>query len=314
MPDPVAGEVVNGYRFRGGNPRDRSSWEPVGGASSAGQPPAGLTRLRDGSLITGQGPNGGAPKRIAGLSVQEQAQLGRIRGTAATQRTDLADSERFARLQQEQGTGGFYGLPLIGDMASGVAAAFDPEVDEMREISARLTPQQRPAGSGATSDFEQRLYGRSVPGVNRTREGNEATINRGRSRAGESQRRAEFFDWYASQNGTLQGAEQAWNTIYQPPPVRPGTPEPRASVRPTEAQRAWVERANRSGQRDRTATLGTRQNPRVPPEGFDISSFPAGDWYVAPDGRLAQAGRDRAAGQMRARSGRTGIASIRRVP
>ncbi|WP_375249269.1 hypothetical protein [Sphingomonas sp.] len=33
---PAVGTVRNGYRFNGGNPNDRTSWVPVGGASSPG--------------------------------------------------------------------------------------------------------------------------------------------------------------------------------------------------------------------------------------------------------------------------------------
>lgn len=33
---PAVGTVRNGYRFQGGNPNDRNSWVPVGGASPAG--------------------------------------------------------------------------------------------------------------------------------------------------------------------------------------------------------------------------------------------------------------------------------------
>lgn len=292
---------------------------PVGGdpvAPAGGQAPAGLTRLPDGSLVTPPGPRGGAPRRVAGLSVQEQKALADIRARAAVQRTDLADTERFARLAEEQDTGGLFAIPILGDaLASGAVALGDEQVDEMREISARLTPQQRPAGSGATSDFEQRLYGRSVPAVGRTEGANQAVIDRGRSRAGESQRRAEFFDWYASRNGTLQGAEQAWNNIYRPPPVGADSPEPRANVRPTQAQRDAVNRANQEGARNPRAVLGSRENPRVPPEGFNVATLPDGDWYYAPDGRLTRAGRERANGELRDRSNSRGgpVISVRRV-
>lgn len=278
------------------------------GAAPAAVAPNGLTRLPDGSLITAAGPRGGAPRRVGGLSVQEQKQLADMRRTGAALRTDLADTERFARLAEEQGTGGLMALPLVGGLYSDIRAASDPEIDEMREISARLTPLQRPAGSGATSDFEQRLYGRSVPSVNRTPQANEAVINRGRSRAGEAQLRAEFMDSWASRNGTLQGAEQAWNNAYQPPRVEEDSPEPRANVRPTQAQRSFIEAMPG---RDRTATLGSRNNPRVPPRGFDASRLPAGDWYVTPEGRLTQVARERGNAALRGRSGR-GI-TVRRV-
>ena len=33
---PQPGQVVNGYRFKGGNPNDQNSWEPVGGGAGNG--------------------------------------------------------------------------------------------------------------------------------------------------------------------------------------------------------------------------------------------------------------------------------------
>lgn len=314
MPQLVEGRtgtLPDGTRVivRGGRvvPVDAPAGMPAGGAA-----PSGLTRLPDGSLITGAGSRGGAPRRVGGLSVQEQKQLSDTRRAGASLRTDLADTERFARLANEQGTGGLMALPLIGGFISDVRASRDPEIDEMREISARLTPAQRPAGSGATSDFEQRLYGRSVPSVNRTPQANEAVINRGRSRAGEAQLRSEFMDSWASRNGTLQGAEQAWNNAYQPPRVEADSPEPRANVRPSEAQRSFIE--GMTG-RNRTAPLGDRSNPRVPPRGYDASRLPAGDWYVTPEGRLTQVpggGRERGNARLRNQSGRSNV-TVRRV-
>jgi len=299
MPGPSIGQIVDGYRFKGGDPNSQSSWEAV---PSGGAAPAGTTRLPNGTLLSAPGPRGGAPRALMGLSVQEQKQLADARRAGAAMRTDLADTERFARLQEERGTGGLMALPF----APQIAAAFDPEVDEMNEISARLTPAQRPAGSGATSDFEQRLYGRSVPSPSRTEQGNTAVINRGRSRAGEAQLRSEFLDSYASRNGTLQGAEQAWNNAYDPPPVARSSPEPRANVRPTEAQRRAVESLQG---RDRNAQLGTRANPRVPPQGFDPAQLPAGDWYINADGQLLRGGPL----QAQSRQTRTGVRSVRRV-
>ena len=241
--------------------------------------PQGTTRLANGTLLSAQGPNGGAPRALMNLSVQEQKQLGDARSSASSMRTDLADTERFNRLMGGERTGGYLAIP---GMAAFMATQ-NPSLDEMQEISARLTPAQRVPGSGTSTDADMRLFGRAVPSATRTRQANTAMIDRGRSRAGEAQLRSEFMDSYASQNGTLQGALQQWNDIYQPPPVRPGTPEPRAVVRPSEAQRAAIE--GMTG-RDRTAVLGSRANPRVPPRGFDTNTFPMGDYYVNPEGVL----------------------------
>lgn len=40
VPPPPVGTVEGGYRFRGGNPADPSSWEPVGGAPTSNEAPA----------------------------------------------------------------------------------------------------------------------------------------------------------------------------------------------------------------------------------------------------------------------------------
>ena len=261
----------------------------------------GTTRLANGTLLSAPGPRGGAPRPLMNLSVQEQGQLGRARDVASSLTTDLADTERFNRLMSRERTGGYLAIP---GMAAFMASQ-NPNIDEMQEISARLTPAQREPGSGASTDADMRLFGRAVPSATRFRQANTAMIDRGRSRAGEAQLRSEFMDSYASRNGTLQGALQQWTDIYRPPPVRPGTPEPRASVRPTEAQRAAIEAMTG---RDRTAVLGTRANPRVPPRGFDTNTFPMGDYYVNSDGTLMVRGGAAAQQQQPSR-----VVGVRRV-
>lgn len=249
------------------------------GVSGAGQ------RGMDGSLYSPPGPRGGAPQRIGGLATQEQIQLANARRAAAGAQASLGDLERFDRLQDEQGSGGLMALPFARE----IVGAFDPEVAEMNEIQARLTPAQREPGSGPMSDRDVLMYERSAPGVQRPEEANRAIVDRGRSSAGRDILRAEFLDRYARQYGTLNGAEAAWRQFYDPPPVQGGSPPPRANLETTAAQRATLERLNREG-RNRNAVLGSRQNPRFPPEGYDIGRLPRGDWYVAPDGQLRQAG------------------------
>ncbi len=310
MPDPVAGQIVNGYRFRGGNPRDRSSWEPVAASGgSAPSTPPGMARQADGSLWTAPGPRGGAPRRVGGLTQGQSREIGTARQEAALVDPATSDLLRFRNLQQQQPTGGLMGLPFVGS----VMGAIDPQVAEMNEIQARLAPAQRQAGSGTMSDRDLALFLQSVPGVARPRQSNEAIIDRGLQEGGRRIERARFLENYGRQYGTLDGSTEAWGRQYNPPPNRPGEPIARANTEPTPAQRQWNIQATRAGTRNREAPIGSRQNPRFVPEGLDVSTIPESNWIVTPSGQLVQAGRARAGSQMRARSGRSSVASVRRV-
>lgn len=257
--------------------------------------------------LTTRGPRGGVQR--SGLNAPEQRALAAARADAAGVDTALSDLERFARLQEQQQTGGLLTIPG----APQVAAAWDPQIAEMNEISARLAPAQRQAGSGTMSDRDLALFLQSVPGAGRPEASNNAIIDRGRQEGARRQLYAQFLDRYAREYGTLNGAQEAWQQAYQPPPVANNSPVPRGNVNPTSAQLQAVERLNASGERNRRAVLGTRTNPRVPPEGFDINTLPAGDWYIAPNGQLRQVAREQANQNLRRQSGRNRVVSVRRA-
>jgi len=307
MPGPTVGQVIDGYRFRGGDPNNQASWERAGPSV-----PAGGTRGLDGSVMTAPGPRGGAPRRVGGLSTREGISIQEARDSAAAVQTDLSDLESFARLQESQGTGGAMAIPF----ARQVVGSFDPEVASMNAITARLAPAQRVPGSGTTSDRDLSLFLQASPSVSQPEQTNTALIDRGRQEGARRQLYAEFLDNYARQNGTLNGSQAAWRQYYDPPPVRGNSPVPRGNVEPSQAQRATVERLNQSGARNRNAVLGTRANPRVPPEGFNVRSLPAGDWYVSPDGQVRQvpASRESQNSRLRGRSNRTAVVSVERIP
>lgn len=319
MAGPTVGQVVDGYRFRGGDPNNQTSWEQVAPVAAPDYG-ASAQRLPNGQVIQ-RGPRGGitvldrgggtSGNRAGQLSAQERKELSEARTSASLVDTTLSDLQRFQRLQGQQKTGGGLAIPFARE----VAGAFDPQVAEMNEITARLAPAQREPGSGTTSDRDLALFLQAVPGAQRPGQANNAIIDRGLQEGARRQLRSEFLDRFAQQNGTLAGSGEAWRENYQPPPVRAGTPVPRGNVEPTSAQRATINRLNQSGSRNRRATLGSRENPRVPPEGFDISSLPAGDWYVTPQGQVQQVSRGRANQALRSRSNQTrsGVVSVRRL-
>lgn len=156
----------------------------------------------------GQWVNLQAPDGTARLKPVEMKSLEEARGSANNSYEVLNDLTRFQNLNAQEGSGGFGGLPGIRN----IRQAFDPEAQQMAEITARLAPAQRQAGSGTTSDRDLALYLQAVPGINRSPTANTAIIERGRGEAVRRQQYADFLDQYASQNGTLAGAQQAFRS------------------------------------------------------------------------------------------------------
>lgn len=158
-----------------------------------------------------------------------------LRGPDATFMTDTRAAATSARglrglvqdfLSQMESAGGYQGP------GSGVQI-WNPHTRAMTALAARMTGLMRPAGSGATSDFEQRLYARGAPSVDNTPEANRE-IATGLMRAADiMQARQFFFEMYAETYGTLNGAEQAFQ---QSPEFRALTGEQAAGGGQTQQQ------------------------------------------------------------------------------
>jgi hypothetical protein len=99
-------------------------------------------------------------KLKAAVAIKDNARLDELRDAVTRARANLRDMQRFSELNQRTGTGG------INDKYNPVT--FNADKQEMEAIEARLTPQMRPIGSGATSDFEGKMYGRGIPQVSKS--------------------------------------------------------------------------------------------------------------------------------------------------
>lgn len=94
------------------------------------------------------------------VAIKDNARLNELRDAVTRARANLRDMQRFGELNQRTGTGG------INEKYNPVT--FNADKQEMEAIEARLTPQMRPIGSGATSDFEGKMYGRGIPQVSKS--------------------------------------------------------------------------------------------------------------------------------------------------
>lgn len=121
----------------------------------------------------------------------------------------LPDLDRFEELNRTENTGGWN--QRLGQFFGDMPEIFpDNGVDEMRSITDRLTPQQRPPGSGTTSDFDAAMFRGSLPHRGRGGNANSQVIANLRRQARDAQEYAEFLDWYWPQGGSTSGATEAW--------------------------------------------------------------------------------------------------------
>jgi len=95
----------------------------------------------------------------------------------ATAKANLSSINELRNLGGKIGTGG--SAALQGWLANnGVKVGPNvPQIEAYGAIIDKLTPAQRIPGSGATSDFDARMFKNSLPGLIRTPEGNEILYN-----------------------------------------------------------------------------------------------------------------------------------------
>lgn len=142
----------------------------------------------------------GSPRALRG---PDATLITRVRDAGAQATSLRGMAQMFAQHNRQQ-QGGDTGL------GQDVINYFSPEQASMRQLSAQMRGLVRPANTGATSDFEQRLYAEGVPGVQLTRAQNAARIRNIEILAGLQESRQFFYEQFADEVGTLNGAEQAF--------------------------------------------------------------------------------------------------------
>ncbi|CAB4139851.1 hypothetical protein UFOVP353_57 [uncultured Caudovirales phage] len=153
--------------------------------------------------------------RNARTNAEKRLQSPDMTEAATKARNNLADSKRFEELMAQQGTGGLLAVPGAAYAASFV----DPQVAEMRKITDRLTPQQRAPGSGATSDFDARMFQNSLFGVNAPKETNQAVIAAMQAKSQDELNFQSFLSDFLDANGHLNGADAAWQNYVSENPI-----------------------------------------------------------------------------------------------
>ncbi|MCA3247064.1 MAG: hypothetical protein ING29_11385 [Azospirillum sp.] len=178
---------------------------------------------------------------------QTERQLAEEREAVAAGRAPLARLSRFEQLQNLQGTGGILGVPYLGAAARAVAAPFDPQLREMSSIADEITPTMRQPGSGATSDFDARMFQNATVGIDKPAETNRAIIAAARAAQQNRADRLSFMEAYATANrGSLRGAEEQWQRYLEANPIFDPTKENTPTLNPN--RRSWADFFRGGGQ------------------------------------------------------------------
>ena len=120
----------------------------------------------------------------------------------------LPEYKRFSDLNKQIPTGGL-GLKLENAIP-GLDALMSPEEQQMVMIQNKLTPLQRPAGSGATSNFEEQMYLRSIPNIGLKGGANAAAAQDAYNQYYNVLGYNKYMNDYFKQHGNLQGVDEKW--------------------------------------------------------------------------------------------------------
>ncbi len=197
----------------------------------------GVTSLKDryNSLINDAIENQGATYASARQAAKDQvgAEMKALNGSVdeaaearkyAQKLQDVADTAN-AGMAGAGATGGMFG-PARNALAY-VASAFGNEDQTNKLASQTLLDSVKPSvvglaktpGTGATSDFESKMYLGAGPGSNNTPEANALLTAKAKNLASVNFQYADFLDAYKAEKGTTQGAQKLWQVYKQANPI-----------------------------------------------------------------------------------------------
>lgn len=191
---------------------DETPMVPTTGRQLSRTPYRGPRRVRrsDGQAEVWVEGQGYVPEQSARrLTGPEQGALQAARDAGLQAGRYLPDLNRFEQLNRVQDTGNI--VQRVGTFLGIPPLLPDKEEEEMYAITERLTPRQREPGSGASSDRDVTMFRAALPNLARSGPANSNVIQQARARVGELQDYPSYLEWYGTQHGTLNGAQESWN-------------------------------------------------------------------------------------------------------
>jgi hypothetical protein len=279
-----------------------------------------LSHMSDAELmaIYQQGGGGGAAPSVAASSVTRapttpaktsayNTDLDRIqkeRDEVAKYTGQSAALNQFMEMNRRQPTGGVGTGPehggvdalnpmhwpgmlarnLPAGLGYGGGVTRNPQLQSMEAITVPLQGQMRPTGSGATSDYEQRLYRAGVPSTNKLGNANQTVATNRAAIIREWQDSLDFKEQYLASRGTLNGADAAFRqyVAQNPYTVLTETKKGDTIAIPNENRKSWREALNPTAPATTAAPAAAAANRRLTPA--EAQLLPRGTKFTGTDG------------------------------
>lgn len=178
-------------------------FNPRFGSFTATEPPPSQGQV-DGMAPWAKLPPKQADEMRQRVYASESKKLDDLRNEVAKGRSVMQDLERFGQINRGQATGG------LTDKLLPNWTTLDGDKQEMLAIQSRLAPQVRPPGSGASSDFEQRMYLSALPGIDKSGPVNKAIRDQYGTNLSSAEKRLAAAEQYLTEHGHLNGFEAAY--------------------------------------------------------------------------------------------------------
>lgn len=314
VPDSL--KILPGNDYQGPtavNTRDGSirpltpAGQPAPGAALGGMPNAGPNMAPPRSPIGGQPAPGGypidpsqqgdpfapwnnitSPKEVDQFKArqfeQDNKRLDEIRKQVAQGRSVLGDLNRFGELNRQTETGSWL------DMAN--LPTLDANKKEMQSITSRLAPNQRPEGSGSSSDRDMGLFLQSLPGIDKEGGVNANIRKQYETRFKNAEDLYRFQEAYLVNRGHLNGVDEAYERHQD---SKKGKPNGLDLSKLTPEQQAYLRQQNpeafEAGVANFAKTTSTANKPKSKAIKLDgggsafASLGPDGHYYVERGGK-----------------------------
>jgi hypothetical protein len=315
MSGPTPDQVVQALLAKGVSPAQIAAVNPAVGR-----------RVQAGLIA----PRLQAPDKIAerGAYVRDYGQINKDRDDLAKVYPVTTDLDRFHSLNTKKATGSIGQQDYDGwekanplnwpGMLASTWEKRDPLFKEMSGISSGLQGKARPAGSGSTSDLEQRLYRMGVPSPEKEGPTNDNIINYQKGVISEQNDRLAFQEEFLRRNGSLSGSQDAWTRYIAANPYTVSDKDGRTRLNPQRAD--WKEHFGVAPPRPQVKTgdtgkpldtrtppptqlkaammfrgskapRGDRTNPFIPLDPQQFAQIPPGAAYIDDDGKVYTKGR-----------------------
>lgn len=203
-----------------------------------------------------------AEKMKQDLSKRAAVRLTKVQEKAAAAEQMAKSMQVFKALNRKVRTGPMWKY----------APSLSAEAQEMESIIAKAVPQMRVPGSGTTSDFDARMFERSVVGMDRSPAANAAIADGYILWAQTQGEYASFLEDYITRFGSDRGADKTWKQYLDANPIfDPNSDSPQVNQNRQTREEYFQRLFEEQGGND---SLGGEGAPEAPPTTPGAPSIP----------------------------------------